>query len=373
MKRFTMRTKQIKVQEVLPTEELLPAHGPTKAKKLPEFILRCAHQKDAKGTLFCGGEVVRCVCGVKGRYTGKKAPVRRRPTLQSAEIAKQQMINIENNADKLTQQIETQADEDETKVQALLLLGAIAQEDKSVLLIQKMWRAKQARQTVATQKAEMLRKMEAMIWPKPGHTQRFEFKESTKCLTDTNSALFSKGQHLLSDIDTDGVLFWLGTHGGTHQYQNPHESNQVVAELSTKGGWGGSPEVFVNHGQPTMPNGTKNVPHSWMSVDFGKGRTFQVEYYALRHGMDHGGSHMKFWRLEGSNDGELWIMLREHAEESVTLSWTRSQGFACAVWELKKMSKPYRHFRIMMTGLNCQANHILYCAGIDFYGTLRVE
>jgi hypothetical protein len=352
-------------------------------KKAAKFLLVCDHHQGAKPIEFCFGEVVRCSCGTEGTYKGKgnsKYAIQQR-RLSSAQVNRRLSKHIEattkkinDKAEEQTKELEQQAGEHETKAQALLLMGAIQKEDASALCIQRVFRKKLARRRVAAEKVkheEDLRKLQEMLWPRPATTTRFEFKGPT-AISDS-SGLHSKGQTLMSGFDTDGVLHWLATRGGKQPYANPHESGLIVAALSTKGGWGGSPDVFINHTQPKMPNGTRNVPHSWMSIDFGAGRSFLVEHYALRHGMNHGSGHMKHWRLEGSNDGELWVMIREHSEEKTTLSWTRSQGFATAAWEVKAARRAYRHFRIMMTGLNCEANHTLYCAGMELYGTLRVE
>ena len=81
-----------------------------------------------------------------------------------------------------------------------------------------------------------------------------------------------------STFDTNGVLRWIGTGGGTKAYQNPHEKpGGVVGKMSSMYS-GCAPSVFVDVGQAgngnawSGYNSTSNYPNSWMSVDLGEGR-----------------------------------------------------------------------------------------------------
>jgi len=173
-----------------------------------------------------------------------------------------------------------------------------------------------------------------------------------------------------------GVLYHLGSVGGTRQYKNPHSRGVVVASMSSVGtglsglpagassgwapgapwsppspGWGGggkgwrgggkgrqgagaslsvgSPERFVENASPALPaptfgapvalpqlfNQTDNKPASWMAVDLGEGVTLYPERYCLRTDSE-GTSAPRHWQLQGSCDGVTWAVLRRHADET---------------------------------------------------------
>ena len=78
-----------------------------------------------------------------------------------------------------------------------------------------------------------------------------------------------------SAFDTNGVLHYIGTKGGTEPYRNPHEAGRVVARMSSVAN--GDPGKFVQHthGGP-VHNFTNNEANSWMSVDLGNGVPFAI-------------------------------------------------------------------------------------------------
>ena len=164
-----------------------------------------------------------------------------------------------------------------------------------------------------------------------------------------------------------GVLYHLGSVGGTRQYKNPHSRGVVVASMSSVGkgpppgayfgggGWGGkggwwggkggqgaslsvgSPERFVENANPALPisgapaalpqlfNQTDNKPASWMAVDLGEGVTLYPKRYCLRTDSE-GTSAPRHWQLQGSCDGVTWAVLRRHVDET----WRPTNGMPMA-------------------------------------------
>ena len=117
-------------------------------------------------------------------------------------------------------------------------------------------------------------------------------------------------------FDKNGVLYYLGTKGGTCAYQNPHTAGEVVAKMSSSGN--GTPDRFVQHsatGGSTSRCNTGDKSNSWMSVDLGAGRSLVPNHYCLRHD-SHDGHVLRHWKLEGSNDGSTWTILRNHKNDS---------------------------------------------------------
>ena len=180
-----------------------------------------------------------------------------------------------------------------------------------------------------------------------------------------------------SAFDTNGVLHWIGTEGGTRVYANPHTAGRVVAAMSSVGGSGTSeydaPHRFVQHEPDGRRNLTRDIPNSWMSVDLGEGRRLAPNHYCLRHS-NNTSSVLRNWRLEGSNDGAAWTTLRAHNNDATLPSGVR---FGTGAWEVEGGGEDgrgggYRHFRILSTGTNSGGHHYVMCAGIELYGTLVV-
>ena len=84
-----------------------------------------------------------------------------------------------------------------------------------------------------------------------------------------------------SNFDKNGVLYHIGTCGGTRVYQNPHTAGDVTVTWSSI--CNGSVDMFVEHRQSdSVDPCTTNVQNSWMQVDLGA-RTVRPTHYCLRN------------------------------------------------------------------------------------------
>ena len=162
------------------------------------------------------------------------------------------------------------------------------------------------------------------------------------------------------------MLFHLGTAGGTRAYQNPHAAGAVVASMSSVGN--GDPPRFVEHTHASpVFNYTANLADSWMAVDL-KAARLVPNHYALR---SDGNRNFKLrsWRLEASNDGQAWTILRAHSSDASL----GDEPMSVAAWPLDAAAvagRSFRHFRIVQTGPNSSNLNHLMCAGIELYGVL---
>jgi hypothetical protein len=178
--------------------------------------------------------------------------------------------------------------------------------------------------------------------------------------------------HHTHSFDTNGVLHWLGTNGGSEDYTNPFASGKVAVAIHTLQKGSGAKERLVCHSHGGRdPNFTQDKPNQWMSVDLGEGRSLVPNYYCLRHGKGTGSSRLRFWRLQGSKDGKKWVTLREHKKDHVLAD----EGFSVGGWAIpaKGSSEGFRKFRIVQTGKDSDGKHVLCCAGIELYGKLILE
>lgn len=166
-----------------------------------------------------------------------------------------------------------------------------------------------------------------------------------------------------SNFDTYGVLYHIGTKGGTQDYTNPHTSGDVVAKWSSVEQ--GSVGYFVQHRwSGTVVSWTNNIENSWMQVDLGTSRSLRPTHYCLRN--DGYTSALRSWHLQGSNDETNWETLRDH-DNDTSLPQT---SMAAANWTVDNCNKRYRWFRIQIRGENVDGRHRLCCTGIELYGDL---
>ncbi len=168
-------------------------------------------------------------------------------------------------------------------------------------------------------------------------------------------------------FDTNGVLYWIGTGGGTRGYTNPHTSGDVVVSWSSC--LSGSEARCIEHKCGWIWNNTRNEEGSWVCVDLGSSRRLAINYYSLRYGRsDNTGFSICNWELAGSNDQNAWVCLRAHNNDS-----SLDGAMAEASWAVEGKGEGFRYFRIKMTGKNSDGRYYLSCAGMELYGRLTAH
>jgi hypothetical protein len=176
-----------------------------------------------------------------------------------------------------------------------------------------------------------------------------------------------------SDFDGKGLLYWIGTQGGTSSYFNPHKAGFVYASLSSI--HKGVPDNIVEHTNSGIPCYTKNEQMSWVQVDLGRHRKFLPNYYTIRHGALGRGHAVRTWDLVAKeNEPDDWIILKRH-EGDTSLNHERE---STASWPIElTITDPdflgYRFFRIVQTSKNSGDNNCLFCGGLEFYGKLSLK
>jgi len=194
----------------------------------------------------------------------------------------------------------------------------------------------------------------------------------------------------VSDGDTHGLLFYLGTNGHRSAFVNP--SLTRVVETSTS----------APHGRFTQPGSITSRQHvqtsyfdpqfdmrtgrkeSWWQVDIGRRRRLQCNHYTLRH--DSSSDFVRNWELRGSVDGKEWHVLRKHENDKTVskpfqlASWPVNPNPNCRHGPRKHESQSnnsnnnkFRLFRIVLTGPNASkmTTHRLCMCWFELYGYLE--
>jgi len=179
--------------------------------------------------------------------------------------------------------------------------------------------------------------------------------------------------HFEHPFDTGGILYSIGTLNGSRPYINPHRSGDVVVSW-IGGGDNCQVEDCLTHTPPSdgLHCYTVNRSGAWVSIDF-KDRRVAPRHYCLRADK-HGTAHPhkpRHWVLQGSEDGESWVTLREHVNDTAL----GADPMSCAAWSVDPptdgswgSSSFFRHVRLYLSGPNSSGTWHFMCAGIELYG-----
>ena len=171
------------------------------------------------------------------------------------------------------------------------------------------------------------------------------------------------------DGDEHGLVYWLGTHGYTQPFSNPHLSQRCAITLSS-----------IQFGQPSSLTSrrrdvqlwTHNRPSSWVELDIdpsGSGVLLVPSHVSLQHGYDRSLDCLTSWTLEASTDRWEWDTLLE--KRGVVAF---REGYERRTWALPvSVVKAYRMFRIRGTGKDSSERTEYVClGGVELYGELQV-
>ena len=176
-----------------------------------------------------------------------------------------------------------------------------------------------------------------------------------------------------SDFDTNGLIYYIGSNGGTCPWVNPcrHSLVTVASSDGAKLPYGKLEDMLSRDAAPRNCH-TKDRPSSWFAIDLGV--RICVRKYSLRHARGYGTSALRNWELQGSKDGSVWQSLVQHvADESL------DQPGSCASWdvppvasdeECPKDSQGWRYVRILNTGPNAAGKDYISISGFEIYGVV---
>jgi len=166
-----------------------------------------------------------------------------------------------------------------------------------------------------------------------------------------------------SDFDTNGILYWLGTHEGTKPYENPSKIGKVVLKSCE---WilpDIHPIVDWNKNEQSYSKVHEKEP--WVEIHFTKYRIIP-SYYTLRADLNSSNGYtFRNWVFEGScNGGNTWVTLRTHIDDKSMAV----RPFASSSWDIDKTKSPnfgFQALRIRRTGPNGRTEISKNASGAD--------
>lgn len=192
---------------------------------------------------------------------------------------------------------------------------------------------------------------------------------STRLSLDVNLSqqnLREIGAQLSEDYsDTSSPFNGVFAHMTQKSGGNPHDKGLVKVSASSTGNTGiDTPSKILNFGREHHWY-TKNEPNQWIRFDFGQ-KTISPTAYTLKTFNNHpGGSHLRSWVIEGSNDSKNWIII----DQQNSTNYLNGSQF----WKLfkipKKVSK-FRYIQLRQTGKTHHQNDYLFIENLELFGSL---
>eukprot|EP00927_Polykrikos_kofoidii_P034573 TRINITY_DN2930_c0_g1_i1.p1 TRINITY_DN2930_c0_g1~~TRINITY_DN2930_c0_g1_i1.p1 ORF type:complete len:1525 (-),score=240.95 TRINITY_DN2930_c0_g1_i1:252-4826(-) len=171
-----------------------------------------------------------------------------------------------------------------------------------------------------------------------------------------------------ADFDTEGLFYWIGTAKGAANWSNPADKGAVELSCSSSGNSSSYPvKSVLSHSKATWYS--NDDAEQWFAVDLLSVGNFVPRFYRIRTVETAAKTQtLRNWRLEGSQDGKIWSVLRTHIDDC-TLSG--GEGSVSALYELPWVkAPPFKCFRIYQTGKNHGGKQHLACGGLELYGAL---
>eukprot|EP01083_Nonionella_stella_P111628 327587_1 len=122
----------------------------------------------------------------------------------------------------------------------------------------------------------------------------------------------------VSDFDTNGICYAIGSNYGQKRFSNPHTQGLIIIKSSR---WAnGKVEQIL--GRVKRPFGgpfhchSDNIQNGWFSIDVGANMKIKPTHYTLRHSGYSSGYYLRIWNFEGSNNGNNWNILKRHENDA---------------------------------------------------------
>ncbi|XP_033145610.1 BTB/POZ domain-containing protein At2g30600 isoform X3 [Brassica rapa] len=171
--------------------------------------------------------------------------------------------------------------------------------------------------------------------------------EATSRLQHRRSSF--KELQYIRDGDSNGVLHFVGTSYGSHQWVNPVLAKKISITSSSPTSRFTDPKalasktyVGTSFAGPRMEDGRIS---SWWMVDLGEDHQLMCNYYTFRQ--DGSRAYARSWKFQGSMDGNTWTDLRVHENDQ-----TMCKAGQFASWPITAANAllPFRFFRLVLTG-----------------------
>jgi hypothetical protein len=172
----------------------------------------------------------------------------------------------------------------------------------------------------------------------------------------TTTTTTTKELTYASNGDVNGLAYFIGTKKSTVTWQNPHNNGLIMSASDIAAG---TIDSLVDR-QPSEFY-TSTIDNSWIKLTISSG-SLKCKYYSIRNrsNTDH---YLRNWKLQGSNDGSVWVDLDTRINNTTLNSASQWLSFPITTTNF------YTQFRLLQNGVN-SAGYAYLCLGeIELYGT----
>ena len=170
----------------------------------------------------------------------------------------------------------------------------------------------------------------------------------------------------VSNGDTNGVLYYIGTNANTVAFTNPHPA-KVTATENDPHVSGSYPASAALDRNPATMAITNPSAISWWQVDLGATRMLRPNRYSMKLRSDGAYHQPRDFKLRGSHDGAIWADLDVRVNDAA-INGTGVWGS----WPVSGVNEFYRYLRVEITKTNDEniGTASLNIAEFEFYGDL---
>eukprot|EP00658_Telonema_sp_P-2_P025064 TRINITY_DN20090_c0_g1_i20.p1 TRINITY_DN20090_c0_g1~~TRINITY_DN20090_c0_g1_i20.p1 ORF type:complete len:341 (+),score=64.80 TRINITY_DN20090_c0_g1_i20:295-1317(+) len=171
----------------------------------------------------------------------------------------------------------------------------------------------------------------------------------------------------VEDLDCNGILYHLGSNGGSDPYTNPALLGRVKVS-SGKMCYGDIHNVVGRAGVDLWTDDDPN--ETWYVIDFTPDKSVRLDAYTLRRG--GGASRSRDWVLEGTNPEQDWTLVFEHIDDRLLES--SDDDYGTHTWKIEPDSPgaglQFERLRLRMTKPAHDGDWYFAVSGVEIYGDL---
>jgi len=158
--------------------------------------------------------------------------------------------------------------------------------------------------------------------------------------------------------DNSGIVYWIGTNEAKGTYTNPATSGGINITMSSTGGSASTALFDRNYTGSAVENSYGREPQPWIMCEFRRYRIRPTAYF-LAQEQDH---YVRNWRMEGSDDGATFTVIREHTNDATLHTSNR--------WAFFDLKSPafFRFIRLILTGPGHNGSANFDITEMEFYG-----
>lgn len=163
----------------------------------------------------------------------------------------------------------------------------------------------------------------------------------------------------VSDGDSEGFFYYLGTKGGTVSWTNPATNGELLNSASSFYDNNNEDINGLTDRQPTTYLATSNTPNSFYQFSISN-YTIAPDYYSVR-ARNYAANNPTGWILKGSTDGSNWDVLDTVSGNPLAQNQWSSRP-------LVGVTKAYRFFQLVENGQSTSGDNIFCVGEFELYG-----